>query len=416
MEENKKVETEEVTTEKITENNNEQDIIEETQEPKNNKKRNIIIGVICLLVLCVAGYFFLNQKKEKVYDITYPESLSFEYGSNLSELISVSNADKLEIKVLDLKDIEIKDIELNKDYKLEIKVFDKDKVTTLYKEGVKFVDTTAPEIELKTTEVEIPTNHIVLKIEATATDNYDKSMKVEIDSKEVDITKVGTYKAYAIAKDTSGNETKVEVPVKVVEEKDLSETAKETVKKQIEEYKQQQILANTNTTNTTQATNTSANANTTNNNPKSIATNNSQNGKSQEQIAAEEKAKQKEAQRQAEAQKQAELDAKKAECEAQWGKWNGSSCTWDQPAEQPSVPEVAQPQTSEENTGGRDDGCSVSAKLAEYEAYYNEWSATNGGAWSYSYDPGSGALLLYIHNGDGRGISETIREYYCKQP
>lgn len=387
---------------------------------KFNKEllKNWKFWIILLATISVVGYLATNLNKEKTYDITYPESLSFEYGSNLSELISVSNADKLEIKVLDLKDIEIKDIELNKDYKLEIKVFDKDKVTTLYKEGVKFVDTTAPEIELKTTEVEIPTNHIVLKIEATATDNYDKSMKVEIDSKEVDITKVGTYKAYAIAKDTSGNETKVEVPVKVVEEKDLSETAKVTVKKQIEEYKQQQILANTNTTNTTQATNTSANSNNnTNNNQKNTVTNNSQNGKSQEQIAAEEKTKQKEAQRQAEAQKQAELDAKKAECEAQWGKWNGSSCTWDQPAEQPSVPEVVQPQTSEENTGGRDDGCSVSAKLAEYEAYAGEYAANHPDAqnWMHTYDQGSGQLRMYIKDSNGI-IGETVKEYYCKQP
>ncbi|MCI6271520.1 MAG: DUF5011 domain-containing protein [Erysipelotrichaceae bacterium] len=422
MEENKKVETEEITTEEFTENSD-LDITEEISEkPKNNNKIKIIVGVICLLVLCVAGYFFLNQKKEKVYDITYPEALDFEYGSDLNSLITVSNADSLTIKVVDTDNAEVKEIKLNTEYKLEITVFDKDKSTTLYKEGIKFIDTTAPVIEVKTKEVEIPVNHVVIKAEATATDNYDKTVKVDIDTKEVDVTKVGTYKVYAIAKDTAGNESKVEIPVKVVEEKSLSETAKETVKKQIEQYIKENPdseVAKQYNTETTTTVNKTTTSNTNNSNKQGNATVPST-GKSQQQIAAEEKAKQQEAQRRAEEQRQAELNAKKAECEAQWGKWNGSACTWDQPAEQPA-PQPEQPQqpsqpTDGGNAGGRDDGCSVSAKLAEYEAYYNEWSAANGGAWAHSYEPESGQLRLYIHDGNGKSYPETRREYYCKQP
>ena len=417
MEENKKVETEEITTEEITENSDlditEED--EELQEPKNNKKRNILIAITILVVLSIAGYFFLNQKKEKVYDITYPEILDFEVGSDLNEIITVSNADSLTIKVVDTDNAEVKEIKLNTEYKLEITVFDKDKVTTLYKEGVKFVDTTAPVIEVKTKEVEIPVNHVVIKAEATATDNYDKTVKVEIDTKEVDLSKEGEYKAYAIAKDSSGNESKEEIAVKVVKAETLSEEAKVVVKKQIEQYIKENPdseVAKQYNTETTTTENKTTTSNTNNSNKQGNATVPST-GKSQQQIAAEEKAKQQEAQRQAEAQKQAEIAAAKSKCEAEWGRWTGTECTWDQPAEQPAQP--SQP-TDGGNTGGRDDGCSVSAKLAEYEAYYNEWSAANGGAWAHSYEPESGQLRLYIHDGNGKSYPETRREYYCKQP
>ena len=430
MEENKKVETEvneEIATEEITENNDVAnchiDEVEELKETKNNNKRNILIAITILVVLSVAGYFYLNQTKEKVYDITYPEVLDFEYGSDLNEIITVSNADKLEIKIVDVENNEVKEIELNKEYKLEITVVDSDKETVIYKEGVKFVDTTAPVIEVKTKEVEIPVNHVVIKAEATATDNYDKTVKVDIDTKEVDLSKEGEYKAYATAKDSSGNESKEEIVVKVVKAETLSEEAKVVVKKQIEQYIKENPDSevakqyNTETTTTDNKTTTSN----TNNNKQTVNATVPSTGKTQQQIAAEEKAKQQEAQRRAEEQRQAELNAKKAECEAQWGKWNGSACTWDQPAEQPSQPEQpAQPSqpTDNGNTGGRDDGCSVSAKLSEYEAYAKQYNDDRGGgyAWSHMYAPESGQLTMFVHEGNGRPIGETVREYYCKQP
>ncbi|MCI6272721.1 MAG: hypothetical protein MR601_07240 [Erysipelotrichaceae bacterium] len=435
MEENKKIETE-VNEEVITEDNNDklnvseeivnEKTIKEILINKNTSNYGIIITAVLFLIISVLGYIYLqNNPKNKEYDITYPEVLDFEYGSDLNEIITVRNADSLTIKVVDAENNEVKEIELNKEYKLEITVVDSDKETVIYKEGVKFVDTTAPVIEVKTKEVEIPVNHVVIKAEATATDNYDKTVKVDIDTKEVDVSKEGEYKAYAIAKDSSNNESKEEIIVKVVKAETLSEEAKVVVKKQIEQYIKEnpdsEVAKQYNTETTTENKTTTSN---TNNNKQTGNATVPSTGKSQQQIAAEEKAKQQEAQRQAEAQKQAELNAKKAECEAQWGKWNGSACTWDQPAEQPA-PQPEQPAqpsqpTDNGNTGGRDDGCSVSAKLAEYEAwalqYISEHPDKAAGNWGHHYEPESGQLGLWVGGLDGRSIPETRQVFYCKQP
>lgn len=53
------------------------------------------------------------------------------------------------------------------------------------------------------------------------TDNRDPNPKLDIDSSKVDIDKLGTYKAKYTATDRSGNKTKKERTVKVVEKKDI---------------------------------------------------------------------------------------------------------------------------------------------------------------------------------------------------
>lgn len=55
----------------------------------------------------------------------------------------------------------------------------------------------------------------------SVTDNRDPNPKLDIDNSKVDINKLGTYKAIYIATDRSGNKTKKERVIKVVEKKDI---------------------------------------------------------------------------------------------------------------------------------------------------------------------------------------------------
>ena len=55
----------------------------------------------------------------------------------------------------------------------------------------------------------------------TVTDNRDPKPKLEIDNSKVNLDKLGTYKVKYIATDRSGNKTKKERTIKVVEKKDI---------------------------------------------------------------------------------------------------------------------------------------------------------------------------------------------------
>lgn len=347
MEKNKNL-NDEMTTEVIT------------KTPKNKKVIIVMVSILAILSLVFIG---IKAFKKETLIIIYPDDLTFEIGEDLYKELSTNKENAvITTKIVDNDKKGIKDIKLNTSYTLEVSV---DGEVKEYKEGIKFKDTKAPIIEIKNKDIVLE-NGKELIIEASATDNYDKEVKVVINDKDIDTTKAGEYLVEVSAKDTSGNEAKEVVKVTVKEEE--KEVATTTSVK----------------TNTTTKSNS---GNSTNTNQGSVAGSTTPT-KSQAQI----------------------------DCEANWGKWTTNGCSWDQ---NESTGETGS--TGSENSGstdGKDDGCSVSAKLAEYEAYAKQYNDDRGGgyAWSYSYQPDNGFLELYVHAGDGRGIPETRQVYYCKQP
>ena len=90
---------------------------------------------------------------------------------------------------------------------------------------VKVIDDLAPEIKVsqKEYEVEEGNEYFDISNEVSFSDNYDKEFLHSIDH-NIDIDKPGEYKVSIYARDSSGNETRKSVLVKVVEKEKIVET------------------------------------------------------------------------------------------------------------------------------------------------------------------------------------------------
>ena len=90
---------------------------------------------------------------------------------------------------------------------------------------VKVIDDLAPEIKVSQKEYEVEEGNEYFDIanEVSFSDNYDKEFLHSIDH-DIDISKTGDYRVSIYAKDSSGNETRKSVLVKVVEKEKIIET------------------------------------------------------------------------------------------------------------------------------------------------------------------------------------------------
>ena len=90
---------------------------------------------------------------------------------------------------------------------------------------VKVIDDLAPEIKVSQEEYEVEEGNEYFDIsnEVSFSDNYDKEFLHSIDH-NIDIDKPGEYKVSIYARDSSGNETRKSVLVKVVEKEKIVET------------------------------------------------------------------------------------------------------------------------------------------------------------------------------------------------
>lgn len=107
------------------------------------------------------------------------------------------------------------------DYLLEYQINEKqtERVT------VKVIDDLAPEIKVSQEEYEVEEGNEYFDIanEVSFSDNYDKEFLHSIDH-DIDISKPGDYRVSIYARDSSGNETRKSVLVKVVEKEKIVET------------------------------------------------------------------------------------------------------------------------------------------------------------------------------------------------
>lgn len=90
---------------------------------------------------------------------------------------------------------------------------------------VKVIDDIAPEIKVSQEEYEVEEGNEYFDIsnEVSFFDNYDKEFLHSIDH-DIDINKPGDYRVSIYARDSSGNETRKSVLVKVVEKEKIVET------------------------------------------------------------------------------------------------------------------------------------------------------------------------------------------------
>nr|MBQ4458669.1 hypothetical protein [Clostridia bacterium] len=90
---------------------------------------------------------------------------------------------------------------------------------------VKVIDDLAPEIKVSQEEFEVEEGNEYFDIsnEVSFSDNYDKEFLHSIDH-DIDINRPGDYRASIYARDSSGNETRKSVLVKVVEKEKIVET------------------------------------------------------------------------------------------------------------------------------------------------------------------------------------------------
>lgn len=90
---------------------------------------------------------------------------------------------------------------------------------------VKVIDDLAPEIKVSQEEFEVEEGNEYFDIanEVSFSDNYDKEFLHSIDH-DIDISKPGDYRVSIYARDSSGNETRKSVLVKVVEKEKIIET------------------------------------------------------------------------------------------------------------------------------------------------------------------------------------------------
>ena len=91
-------------------------------------------------------------------------------------------------------------------------------------------DKTKPEINGVDELVVAKGGKVDYKTGVSVSDNRDPEPKLDIDSSKVNLDKIGTYKVVYIATDRSGNETKKERTIKVVEKKDIG-TSKQSEEK-----------------------------------------------------------------------------------------------------------------------------------------------------------------------------------------
>lgn len=178
---------------------------------KLTKKFKIIIAISLALIVAVSvlSILYIKSKSTK---ITMKKNNKVEINSKIynSDLIkSIKNG-----KIVSKK--EIVDTSKLGDKKIKIKYKTFFNKTKIYSYTINIVDTKKPEIE-GTEKISISQGDDVdLLTDVKVSDNSKEKIDVKIEG-DYDLNKVGSYKLYYVAKDSSGNEMKKEFTLDVLE-------------------------------------------------------------------------------------------------------------------------------------------------------------------------------------------------------
>lgn len=181
-------------------------------------KFKIILGIIILLIILSCTYIFIIKKYTLDNIFYYKDKITIEVGDDVPTLNDYLYKDKKDNKSIKWDKLEIKD---NKVYNVGIYT-GKFKFKGKYKKVNLIVnDTVSPDID-GIHDVEMLAYDKVPDLikDVKVTDNSMENIDIKIDGK-YDSEKVGKYNLIAVAKDSSGNEKRVEFKLIVKENKDV---------------------------------------------------------------------------------------------------------------------------------------------------------------------------------------------------
>ncbi|MGI6329556.1 MAG: immunoglobulin-like domain-containing protein [Bacilli bacterium] len=202
---------------------------------KKNKNQKLIKIILLFVGIFIFGWIvFINLEKKENGDILIKEKAKTilkaieskkEKDSNFNEQeITEKNIEELlGIPADNFKQVKIK---TGKE-EVTIFIFGKKELDGLavcgtidnLKMGEECKDKTSPKITLNgEKEIFLEINSEYEELGAIVTDNFDDDLEIRIDSSELDIEKIGIYKVYYNAIDTSGNKAKEVIRTVIVED------------------------------------------------------------------------------------------------------------------------------------------------------------------------------------------------------
>ena len=200
------------------------------------KKNNIIITVLSILIIITFGIliFLITNKKEESFEVLIEET---EISLNTKQIEVYDNVKLSEILIVNDNYILLDDYEIDtqKTGKIKLNISFKDLVNDKDKKGyleIEIVDTTPPYIGIGDHYTHIKDTNFTFNKDVICKDNYDRITKCTIEG-DYDIGQVGETNLKVIATDASNNTTEKEFVLRVIEKKDVKDTA--PVYKKIEE-------------------------------------------------------------------------------------------------------------------------------------------------------------------------------------
>ena len=173
---------------------------------KKKFKKNIYLIFILVIIIII---LLLSFKKDK-YNIKLIDNLNIEVNSTITNLDLIKDTSNCNIiseeEKIDTSKLGKKDI--------NILIKDKNNKEHNYPISINIVDTTIPSIEYKDYLTTTLGKKIDLLENVVVTDNSNEDIDVSIEG-DYSFDKVGTYKLYYVAKDSSGNVCKKEFTLEV---------------------------------------------------------------------------------------------------------------------------------------------------------------------------------------------------------
>lgn len=173
------------------------------------RKKRIRKSIYIILILIIIIVLILVFKKDK-YNIKLIDNLNIEVNSTITNLDLIKDTSNCNIiseeEKIDTSKLGKKDI--------NILIKDKNNKEHNYPISINIVDTTIPSIEYKDYLTTTLGKKIDLLENVSVTDNSNEDIDVSIEG-DYSFDKVGTYKLYYVAKDSSGNICKKEFTLEV---------------------------------------------------------------------------------------------------------------------------------------------------------------------------------------------------------
>ena len=186
------------------------------------KKKYIIIGVLVLVIGCLIGLYIFNKKdntnKDKQVKVVVKKDVNVEVMSEVLSAKDFFDGDMKEnVKILYYLGDE--NVDFNDNYnavgKYRVVI---DVEGTKYETTLNVVDTTKPDLKLKSVSIVAGDKYEINDFVDSCTDNSGDECILSYKEDKV-YDKIGTYNIVIIAKDSSGNEVEEQTNLEIVNKK-----------------------------------------------------------------------------------------------------------------------------------------------------------------------------------------------------